>query len=141
MKSPTGAEWGRRWQCQGVAVRDYALIIMVMSGPDDGQKIYLSHRDGKGQVNADGTWSLVFGRREECDINIPFDTQISRQHALLRITPDNALWLLDVGSLNGTFVGDLRVEKPTRLQRGQLFRLGRTWMRVQPEVGEYDGYG
>ncbi|MBI5961021.1 MAG: FHA domain-containing protein [Chloroflexi bacterium] len=121
-------------------MQDYALIIMIMSGPDDGQKIYLSHRDGKGQVSVDGIWSLVFGRRDECDINIPFDTQISRQHAILRVLPDDVFWLIDVGSLNGTFVGETRVEQPTLLHRGQLFRLGRTWMRVQPEVGERNGY-
>jgi pSer/pThr/pTyr-binding forkhead associated (FHA) protein len=102
--------------------------------------IVLSHREGTGQVSADGTWSLMFGRRDECDIAIPFDTQVSRQHAILRVLPDSALWLIDMGSLNGTFVGETRVEQPVPLRRGQLFRLGRTWMRVQSDVGEGHGY-
>lgn len=114
----------------------YSLVIMVMSGPDDGQKIALDLSDNKGQVTADGSWLLTFGRRDECDIPVPFDTQVSRQHAVLRVGPDNTLWLSDAGSLNGTFVGDTRLEAPSVIQRGQLFRLGRTWLRVQPETDE-----
>lgn len=110
-----------------------SIVIMIMSGPDDGQKVYLSQRSGKGHLNADGSWSLAFGRHTDCDIIVPFDTQVSRQHATLRIEPDDTLWLVDAGSLNGTFVGEQRVTEPTLIQRGQLFRMGRTWMRVQPE--------
>jgi pSer/pThr/pTyr-binding forkhead associated (FHA) protein len=113
-----------------------ALVIMIMSGPDDGQKIYLSQQHGDGQTDAEGAWMLTFGRREECDVSVPFDTQVSRHHATLRVIRDETLWLADAGSLNGTYVGKARIEQPTMLERGQLFRLGRTWMRVQPETGE-----
>ena len=113
-----------------------ALVIMIMSGPDDGQKIYLSQKHGDGQVDAEGAWTLAFGRREECDVSIPFDTQVSRHHATLHITADGILWLADAASLNGTYLGNVRIDQPALLQRGQLFRLGRTWMRVQPETGE-----
>ena len=113
---------------------DGSLTIMIMSGPDDGRELHLSQHRGDGFVSADGTWSLVFGRRDECDVYIPFDTQVSRQHAVLRVTQDGALWLTDAGSLNGTFVGDMQLEEPAHVRHGQLFRLGRTWMRVQPEV-------
>ncbi len=111
-----------------------SLTLMIMSGPDDGRVIHLSQQRGNGFVSADGTWSLVFGRRDECDVNIPFDTQVSRQHAVLRVAQDGEMWLTDAGSLNGTFLGETQLEEPARLQNGQLFRLGRTWMRVQLEV-------
>jgi pSer/pThr/pTyr-binding forkhead associated (FHA) protein len=110
-----------------------SCVIMIMSGPDDGQKLYLSREYGDGELADDGTWSLFFGRREECDVSIPFDTQVSRRHAALRITPDNRFWLEDVGSLNGSYVEKTRIETATVIERGQLFRLGRTWMRIQPE--------
>jgi len=110
-------------------------VLMVMSGPDDGQTIHLSREHHDGGVREDGTWTLLFGRREACDVSIPFDTQVSRRHAVLRITPADEFWLEDIGSLNGTFVGRTRIDAPTRLERGQLFRLGRTWMRIQPEEG------
>jgi pSer/pThr/pTyr-binding forkhead associated (FHA) protein len=118
----------------GGAVAEGSLVIMIMSGPDDGRTIHLSQQCGDGYVSTEGTWSLVLGRRDECDVNIPFDTQISRQHAVLRVDETGGLWLMDAGSLNGSFVGDTRLEEPIRLRYGQLFRLGRTWMRVQPDV-------
>lgn len=120
----------------GGGMKTRSLVIMFMSGPDDGQKIFLSQEHGNGCINTDGTWSLVFGRREECDVSIPFDTQVSRQHAMLRVTKDGVCWLVDSGSLNGTFVGKARIEQPEMIERGQLFRLGRTWLRIQPEGDE-----
>lgn len=110
-----------------------SLVLMIMSGPDDGQKIYLSRQHGDGKLDEDGTWSVFFGRREECDVSIPFDTQVSRHHAALRIMPDGRFWLEDTRSLNGTFVEKTRIEAMTTIERGQLFRLGRTWIRIQPE--------
>jgi pSer/pThr/pTyr-binding forkhead associated (FHA) protein len=109
------------------------LAIMIMSGPDDGQLLYLSREHGDGEMGLDGVWSVVIGRKEECDISLPFDTQVSRQHAILRVTPDD-IWLEDGGSLNGTYVGKKRIGSPAQIQRGQLFRLGRTWLRIQPET-------
>lgn len=109
------------------------LVLMVMSGPDDGRTIRLSAERGDGFVSEDGEWSLVLGRREECDVSIPFDTQVSRQHALLRIQADRRIWLADAGSRNGTYLGKARLDEPTLVEPGQLFRLGRTWLRIQPE--------
>jgi pSer/pThr/pTyr-binding forkhead associated (FHA) protein len=107
---------------------------MIMSGPDDGQLLYLNREYGDGETGVDGVWSLVIGRKEECDISTPFDTQVSRQHAILRLTPEGEIWLEDGGSLNGTFVGKTRIDSPTRIAPGELFRLGRTWLRIQPET-------
>lgn len=107
------------------------LAIMFMSGPDDGRVLYFSPEQGHGHAHTDGSWSLSVGRRQDCDVSIPFDTLLSRQHALLRRTPDGRLWLIDAGSMNGTFVDETRIEKPTPIMNGQLFRLGRTWLRVQ----------
>jgi pSer/pThr/pTyr-binding forkhead associated (FHA) protein len=112
-----------------------AFVIMVMSGPDDGQKIYLSREYGDGELEEDNSWLVAFGRREECDVSIPFDTQVSRRHAVLRVTDECRFLLEDTGSLNGTFVGKTRIEEPTAVERGELFRLGRTWMRIEPDEG------
>ena len=112
------------------------IVIMIMSGPDDGREIRLCRAEGHGHIGADGMWSLLLGRRDDCDISIPFDTQISRRHAMLRVSPDGRLWLSDAGSLNGTFIGTERVVEPTPLRCGQFFRLGRTWFRVQSIEGE-----
>lgn len=109
------------------------LLIMVMSGPDDGRTISLNPDRGDGFVAADGTWTIVLGRREECDVSIPFDTQVSRQHGLIRVTAHREIWLADASSRNGTYVGKTRIEEPTLIEPGMLFRIGRTWLRIQHE--------
>ena len=119
----------------GASMGITAFVIMIMSGPDDGQKIYLSREYGDGKLEDDRSWVLVFGRREECDVSIPFDTQVSRRHAILRVTDDNRFLLQDLGSLNGTYVRKVRIDEPTAVERGELFRLGRTWMRIQLDEG------
>ncbi len=112
------------------------LDIMFMSGPDDGRVIHLSQRRGQGTVEPDGTWMVVFGRSDECDVPVPFDTQVSRRHAMLQVGADGEMWLSDAGSLNGTYVDKVRVTGATPLKRGMLFRIGRTWMRVQADSSE-----
>lgn len=109
----------------------YIMRIMFMSGPDDGQEIELSRENQDGYETEEGVWTLVFGRREECDVSIPFDTQVSRKHALLRIHTDGQIVLVDTGSLNGTYIGEKRIEQPASIRVGELFRLGRTWLRIQ----------
>ena len=37
-------------------MHDTELAIMVMSGPNDGQVIYLSQQQGHGTIEPDGTW-------------------------------------------------------------------------------------
>ena len=118
-------------------MEDTELAVMVMSGPNDGQVIYLSQQQGHGTIEPDGTWSLVLGRREECDITILFDIQVSRHHAILSLAPNQTLTLTDNGSRNGTFIGRAQVQEAAPLERGELFRLGRTWLRVQPEMDKY----
>ena len=62
----------------------YAIRITMMSGPDDGLEIWLKDNEQKGHAIKDG-WEFIIGRHKESDLNIPFDTQISRKHAFLRI--------------------------------------------------------
>lgn len=99
-----------------------ALELMIMSGPDDGTVL---HRSAPGQPDG-----YVLGRREDCDVVLPYDSQISRAHA--RLTVAQAQWYLeDLGSKNGTFIGHVKVQGKTRLEPGQMFRMGRTWLRLQ----------
>lgn len=106
------------------------LRIMIMSGPDDGLEItLLSRSDTDSHHDTAHTYSI--GRRETCDVCIPFDTSVSRLHAHLVIHPDQSLSLVDEKSRNGTFVGRQRVKDIMALSTGELFRIGNTWLRVQ----------
>ncbi len=118
---------------------DKALSVTFMSGPLDGHTIKFD------QPSAGDDVVLTIGRREGCDIYLPFDNQVSRLHARLGVTslPVTAsesvtepyvltFWLQDDGSRNGTFVE--RDKHPIRgrvtLRPGSLFRIGRTWLRL-----------
>lgn len=65
----------------------------------------------------------VIGRAASSDIRIDDpDHQVSRSHAVLRVSPD-AITLIDSGSANGTFVDGERIETAV-LAAGKSFRLG-----------------
>lgn len=109
----------------------FELVLAIMSGPDDGRKVRLRRADGNGEVGASGTWRLTLGRRDDCDLCLPFDTQVSREHAHLILAQDGRWSLEDTGSRNGTFVGKKRIESAVPLSPGMLFRIGRTWLRLE----------
>lgn len=63
----------------------------------------------------------VFGRGDADVVELP-STTVSRRHA--RIIFDEQAWIEDLGSKNGTFVGDSQVTSRMRLQDGDRVRLG-----------------
>lgn len=110
-----------------------------MSGPLDGRKLPFDQPEQGDEI------MLSIGRREGCDVHIPFDNQASRLHARLGCTavPTNenngnsipyvlSFWLEDGGSRNGTFVEkeDEPINGRVSLRPGTLFRIGRTWLRL-----------
>ena len=109
-----------------------SITITIMSGVEDGRNIDLSTGEGHGVFNGD-LWTLSIGRSEARDIILQKDTFISREHATLRFY-DAQWWLEDCGSKNGTFVETIddeqRVTEPVMIDPGQLFRVGRTWLRL-----------
>jgi DNA-binding winged helix-turn-helix (wHTH) protein len=63
----------------------------------------------------------VFGRGDADVVELP-STTVSRRHA--RISFDDDPWIEDLGSKNGTFVGDNRVTSRVRLNDGDRVRFG-----------------
>ena len=115
------------------------ISITFMSGPLDGKTLNFEQPDmGDERV-------LAIGRREGCDIFLPFDNQASRLHARIGcasmpVTASDsvtnpfilAFWLEDNDSRNGTYV-ERKKERITgriTLRPGTLFRVGRTWLRL-----------
>jgi pSer/pThr/pTyr-binding forkhead associated (FHA) protein len=115
------------------------LSITFMSGPMDGKTLRFEQPDIGDEL------VISIGRREGCDIYLPFDNQVSRLHArlgcgVMEVTASESVtnaflltfWLEDSGSRNGTFI---EREKPplkgrVSLRPGTLFRIGRTWLRL-----------
>ncbi len=65
---------------------------------------------------------VTIGRAEQSDIAID-DGTVSRQHAVIKLE-EQQFHIYDVGSTNGTFVGDTRVREPVTLEDGVIVRFG-----------------
>ncbi len=67
------------------------------------------------------TNGAVIGRQSDCEISIPAN-EISRQHVRIKVTADGVM-VEDLGSANGTFIGNQRINQPTLLKPGEELRL------------------
>ncbi|RMH08519.1 MAG: FHA domain-containing protein [Nitrospirae bacterium] len=75
---------------------------------------------------------LLVGRSAECQLVLR-DPKASRQHLVIERQADQVL-VKDLGSTNGTFLEDERIpsKKPIPWQVGQVMRVGRVRLRIQP---------
>ena len=72
---------------------------------------------------------LTVGRSPGCGVPTTYDAFSSTLHARLFRRGDQ-LWVEDLGSTNGTFVNSERINKATRLARGDLLQVGATVFEV-----------
>ncbi|TCH63232.1 FHA domain-containing protein [Acinetobacter sp. ANC 4862] len=63
---------------------------------------------------------MLVGRHQSADIVLQAG-EISRKHAAF-LLKEQALWLQDLNSSNGTFVNDLRIEHETLLKQGDIIQ-------------------
>ena len=63
---------------------------------------------------------MLVGRHQSADIVLQAG-EISRKHAAF-LLKDQALWLQDLNSSNGTFVNDVRIEHETLLKEGDIIQ-------------------
>jgi hypothetical protein len=80
------------------------------------------------------SFPCVIGR-QDCDINIPGDRQVSRRHAEIALR-SGRLFLTDLGSTNGTFAGDaqLQPQNPVPVTGKMRVRLGtETLLEIEPQ--------
>lgn len=91
---------------------------------------FVLHLDGDGRQRivelCSAEASLSIGRRASSDIPLPWDTEVSRLHAVLARVGDE--WtLVDEGlSRNGSFVNGRRLRGQRRLRDGDAITIGRT---------------
>jgi hypothetical protein len=72
---------------------------------------------------------VVIGR-EGCDVVLA-DPEVSRRHAAVRAFGDGGVAIEDLGSTNGTFVNERRVEGVVALRDGDSVRFGNTVWRLR----------
>jgi len=89
---------------------------------------FLIYRDDQGGqlIHTLASASVTIGRREEADISVPWDPEMSRLHAELELRAGEWTITDDGLSQNGTWVNGLRLAGRRRLNDGDLVRVGRT---------------
>lgn len=83
---------------------------------------YLEHAD-KTRTRLDRMISL--GRSSSCDIPIN-DTECSRRHAFINPQAGREIWIVDLGSTNGTYLNGRRLARPTQLSDGDRIAIGKS---------------
>jgi hypothetical protein len=94
--------------------------IIVRGGPSAGQRVEVMGE-------------FVLGRAENDFLQ--HDTEVSRRHAVVRLE-EGGLLIEDLGSSNGTFVNDRRIEGVERLSSGDTVRVGQTSLEVEIEPAQ-----
>ncbi len=88
--------------------------------------IVLKASDGSPRkVELSGANSWTLGRDKDNSIVI-LDSSVSRHHAIMQYLDSNSIYLIDLGSTNGSFVNQQRVSIPTLLQNGDQVTLGQS---------------
>jgi pSer/pThr/pTyr-binding forkhead associated (FHA) protein len=76
-----------------------------------------------GEIFPLGPGALTIGRASDCEVFLD-DVTVSRHHATLTLTDDGAL-LVDLGSMNGTYINRRRIETEERLEDGDEVQVGK----------------
>lgn len=101
-----------------ISTRDDAVgHLAVTTGPLKGTTIPL------------GSAPVLIGRSPTCTLVID-DDYCSARHC--RVFPDGGEWMVeDLGSTNGTFLDNQRVDDPMPFKRGDKLRLGATTLELR----------
>ncbi len=102
--------------CGGLLMRIF--FVLVTNGPLKGNK-YVVRTD----------CPILIGRSKKAAIKIRYDELASRKHALI-FWQDNACYLEDLDSTNGSSVNDQPVTGTKKLENGDILRLGSTEMAI-----------
>jgi pSer/pThr/pTyr-binding forkhead associated (FHA) protein len=97
-------------------VHPFSVKIELLSGPMDGMEIELTKEQ------------IFIGRDKDKDIPIPLDGMVSRSHAKLSIE-NGKWWLEDLGSRNGTFLNEKKIEGRVLINDREIFRVGVSELR------------
>ena len=98
-------------------------------GPQSGRLVVVKSADlESGEDFELNSAQLTIGRGNQNDIAIGTDEYASARHARFEPRQDG-VWVQDLGSTNGTFLNGTRLDRPRRLTRGDIIRIGETDLR------------
>jgi class 3 adenylate cyclase len=96
--------------------------LLVRRGLKWIMETWLEQDEGSRLPIADG-FSIGRGTENQLPLN---DERASRRHALIHDRGAQGFWIVDLGSRNGTFVNNRRVQQPARLKDGDAIQIGST---------------
>jgi adenylate cyclase len=99
-------------------------------------KVVITRPEEEVVVELAGT--MTIGRGEGNGLVIR-DQKVSREHAVIHRQRDGTFTLIDVGSLNGTYLKGVRVVLPVRLRPGDVIEIGASNLRLVAEDDERCG--
>ncbi len=108
------------------------------NGKDDVQaddrsfSLLLQSEGQESLIPLSGNMSCTFGRGPENTIQIS-DRYVSRFHAQLEVIDNRQCYLVDLGSSNGTYVNEQRLNAPRCLQHGDRIEIGHNLIIFQAE--------
>ena len=82
----------------------------------------------EGRVEELNSAPVTVGRGSHNDLALEGDEYASARHARFEPRRDG-VWIVDMGSTNGTFLNGVRLEEPRRLEPGDVVRVGETDLR------------
>lgn len=101
-----------------ICARDVPRLVVMAPGPDRARRIEL-RRD-----------YMVVGREAACDVRFD-DPHVSRTHAALQRF-GNAVYVRDLGSSGGTFIGRTAVTSARKLHAGDVLAFATVTARFEP---------
>jgi two-component system, cell cycle response regulator len=124
-------------EAERTLIGDALPIRAAIEGPQLHAYLIVLAGTNVGAVYRLGDQEITLGRSKKAGINLD-DTNISRAHASLTLLGQDEVLLKDLGSTNGTFVGEERISSKV-LRDGDRFQLGSTTLlkfSVSDEVEE-----
>jgi pSer/pThr/pTyr-binding forkhead associated (FHA) protein len=93
--------------------------------------IVRSNDGSDARLTFDGMQRVVIGRGASSDVRLP-DSGVSHRHACI-VSRGADFLVIDEGSTNGTFVGQMRVAPHTSrvVRSGDAMRVGRVWLELR----------
>jgi hypothetical protein len=99
--------------------------------PHSGRLVVVTSSDlSEGEDFELNSAQLTIGRGDQNDIAITTDEYASARHARFEPRQDG-VWVQDLGSTNGTYLNGTRLDRPRRLSRGDIVRVGETDLRFE----------
>jgi pSer/pThr/pTyr-binding forkhead associated (FHA) protein len=91
--------------------------------------VVIHGKDGRRIGSFKLTGDIEIGRADHCTIRLA-DTYASQVHA--RLSARNGSWTIeDLGSTNGTFLNERRLESPSQVRSGDKVRIGTTVLELR----------